>query len=569
MKKIYVVLVTAATLCAPLVYAQNGESLYGQCAACHGTQGGGGSGPALAGDPNLKKAPYVINQILHGGGGMPAYDSLPNKEIAAVASYIRSSFGNDYGKVTAKQVAAQRSGKSQARQTQSQNQAATQKQVSTQNSPQKTIQKTAQKTLQKTSSPLAATKAVRLEVSGEMATPPFDTTRTLNVPKGFDISVYARIPNARFMTLTPEGDLLVSQPDEGKVSRVTAGNGGSATVSDFLTGLTHPHDLVFHQLNGETYLFVAESNQISRFTYQNGKATNEQVVVAGLPDADPYRHPLKSLAIDSSGTLYTMIASSTNAGPEDLAADPKRGAIYTFDASATDVDATAGELFAQGLRNAEGLGFVPGTNELWAVINDRDQIAYPFHRDFDGDSADDYGKVLQSYVDNHPPDEFTRVVKGGNYGWPFCNPYPDTKNGYNDMPFNRDVETNPGGQQLNCNRANRINQGIQAHSAPLGLLFLQNTAFPGAYQGAVTPLHGSWNRDVPTGYKVVYFPWQNGVPGEQLDLITGWLPENAQNGEAWGRPVDAAVDAQGNLFISDDSSGTVYKLSSETKSASN
>ena len=562
MKKVYFALMTAAALGASLVYAQNGESLYGQCAACHGTQGGGGSGPALAGDQNLEKAPYVIDQILHGGGGMPAYDSLSNGEVAAVASYVRSSFGNSYGEVSAKQVAAQRGGESQAQQTQSSSQADTQKQASSaQNSPQKTAQKT--------SSPLAATKAVQLEVPSEMATPPFDTTRTLNVPQGFDISVYARIPNARFMTLTPEGDLLVSQPDEGKVSRVTAGNGGSATVSDFLTGLTRPHDLVFHQLNGKTYLFVAESDRISRFTYQNGNATNEQVVVAGLPDADSYRHPLKSLAIDSSGTLYAMIASSTNAGPEDLADDPKRGAIYTFDASATDVDATAGKLFAQGLRNAEGLAFVPDTNELWAVINDRDQIAYPFHRDFDGDGSDDYGKVLQSYVDNHPPDEFTRVVQGGNYGWPFCNPYPDTQNGYNDMPFNRDVETNPKGQQLNCNQADRINQGIQAHSAPLGLLFLQNTAFPGAYQGAVTPLHGSWNRDVPTGYKVVYFPWQNGVPGEQLDLVTGWLPENAQNGEAWGRPVDAAVDAQGNLFISDDASGTVYKLSPETQSASN
>ena len=495
---------------------------------------------------------------------MPAFNSLSNEEVAAVASYIRSSFGNSYGEVSAEQVAAQRGNssgsssesQSQTQQTRSQSQAGAQgQQVSTE---------------QNSASPLAASKAVELEVSGEMATPPFDTTRTLSVPEGFDISVYARVPNARFMALTPGGDLLVSQPDQGKISRITAGNGGSTTVSDFLTGLTRPHDMVFYQLNGKTYLFVAESDRISRFTYQDGKATDEQVVVAGLPDADPYRHPLKSLAIDSSGTLYAMIASSTNAGPEDLADSPKRGAIYTFDASATDVDATAGKLFAQGLRNAEGLAFVPGTNELWAVINDRDQIAYPFHRDFDGDGSDDYGKVLSSYVNNHPPDEFTRVVKGGNYGWPFCNPYPDTQNGYNDMPFNRDVETNPGGQQLNCQEANRINQGIQAHSAPLGLLFLQNTAFPSMYQGAVTPLHGSWNREVPTGYKVVYFPWQNGAPGDQLDLVTGWLPEDAQNGgEAWGRPVDAAVDAQGNLFISDDASGTVYKLSPETKSSSN
>ena len=556
MKRSYFALVTATALSVPLVYAQSGQSLYSQCAACHGAQGGGGSGPALAGDQHLKKAPFVINQILHGGGGMPAFNSLSNAEIAAVASYIRSSFGNDYGNVDAKQVAAARGG--------SQGQAGSQQAGSqgTSDAP------SASPAQESASSPLAASQAVQLEVSGDMATPPFDTTRTLNVPEGFTISVYARVPKARFMTLTPGGDLLVSQPDEGKVSRVTA-DGGKVTVSDFVTGLTRPHDLVFSQLEGKTYLFVAESDQISRFTYQNGNATDQQVVVAGLPDADPYRHPLKSLAIDRSGTLYVMIASSTNAGPEDLAADPKRGAIYTFGAGATDVAVTAGRLFAQGLRNAEGLAFVPGTKQLWAVINDRDEIAYPFHKDFDGDGADDYGKVLQSYVDNHPPDEFTRVVKGGNYGWPFCNPYPDTQSGYNDMPFNRDAETNPGGQQLGCGQADRINQGIQSHSAPLGLLFLQNTAFPEAYQGAVTPLHGSWNREVPTGYKVVYFPWHKGAPGEQIDLVTGWLPDDAQNsGEAWGRPVDAAVDAQGNMFISDDASGTVYKLSPKTQSAS-
>ncbi len=116
----------------------------------------------------------------------------------------------------------------------------------------------------------------------------------------------------------------------------------------------------------------------------------------------------------------------------------------------------------------------------------------------------------------------------------------------------------------------RIVKGIQAHSAPLGLTFLQDTNFPNLYRnGAVVGLHGSWNRTQKTGYKVVYFPWNSTkqVPGEQADLVNGWL--NEAEGQMWGRPVDSAVDLQGNLLISDDYSGTIYKLSSlvETENA--
>ena len=147
---------------------------------------------------------------------------------------------------------------------------------------------------------------------------------------------------------------------------------------------------------------------------------------------------------------------------------------------------------------------IPGKSAV-VVINNRDNIAYPFHNDWNGDGSDDYGKVMQTYVDNHPPDEFTRVRDGGNYGWPFCNPNPDSPSGMNDMPFDRDVQQNPDGTRLDCNTADRINKGIQAHSAPLGLTFLQGTNAPAAYRdGAVVPLHGSWNRS-PHGYKVVVF----------------------------------------------------------------
>jgi len=192
---------------------------------------------------------------------------------------------------------------------------------------------------------------------------------------------------------------------------------------------------------------------------------------------------------------------------------------------------------------------------LWVAVNNRDNLAYPYN-----DRSGNYGKVIQSYVDNHPPEEFTQVRDGGNYGWPFCNPNPDTGKGLNNMPFDRDYQFNADGH-VDCSKIDRISKGIQAHSAPLGLTFLQNTNFPLYQNGAAVTLHGSWNRTQKTGYKVAYFPWDstNQMPGEQDDLVSGWLDEATP--EVWGRPVDLVVDQQENLLISDDYSGTIYRLS--------
>src|SRR5439155_17405276 len=125
------------------------------------------------------------------------------------------------------------------------------------------------------------------------------------------------------------------------------------------------------------------------------------------------------------------------------------------------------------------------------------------------------------------------------FGWPFCNPNPDRTIGMRDMPYDPDAELNPGGT-VSCATANPIDQGIPAHSAPLGLTFLQDTTAPAVVRtGAAVALHGSWNRRMPIGYKVVWFPWSAGRPGRQQDLVTGWLDE--AHGGAWGRPVDVAV----------------------------
>jgi glucose/arabinose dehydrogenase len=205
---------------------------------------------------------------------------------------------------------------------------------------------------------------------------------------------------------------------------------------------------------------------------------------------------------------------------------------------------------------------VPGTGALWAVVNNRDQIAYPRHGDITGDGRDDYGTVVPSYVDDHPMEPFVHVEQDRFYGWPFCNATQDTAAGNRSMPFERDAETNADGH-VDCAAAERIDVGIQAHSAPLGLTFLQRTAVPAQLRtGAAVALHGSWNRTRRTGYKVVWFGWQGivggGQPGTQQDLVTGWVSADGQN--VWGRPVDVAADPDGSLLVTDDQSGTVYRL---------
>ena len=405
--------------------------------------------------------------------------------------------------------------------------------------------------------PPAASVNVTVTVPASLMTPPFDVPRQLTVPPNWSVRVHARLPGARFMASAPNGDLLVSQTSQGKVA-IVRNNGGNPLVSTFVSGLARPHDIVFHRIGTTTYIYIAEKNKISRYTYTSGDLVgkNRQVVISGLPDASlpelqgSYGHELKNIALDRNNKLYVSIASTCNVCTSDAVSNPVRGAIYQYNA-----DGSGQVLFARGLRNAEGLAFIPGTSTLWVVVNNRDNIPYPFN-----DGTGQYGQVITSWVDDHPPEEFTRVRLGGNYGWPYCNPNPDTQSGLVNMPYDRDYNTNRNGT-VSCGTMDRINRGIQAHSAPLGLLFFQGTAAPSAYRsGAVVALHGSWNRSQKTGYKVVYFPWDNTaqLPAAPIDLVKGWLVGST----AWGRPVDIAVGPAGKIFISDDKSGTVYKLSS-------
>ena len=212
-----------------------------------------------------------------------------------------------------------------------------------------------------------ANQTVKLSVPDEMATAPFDVPRTLDIPKGFTIRVFARVDGARFMAVAPNGDLLVSNPGAGSITLLRPRGESTPQVFTFASRLHNPHDIVFHVLNGNSYVYIAESNRIVRARYEANQSAigTLETLVDDLPDASSpglkgrYGHQLKNITLHGD-KLYVSVASTCNACASDTKADPVRAAIYEYDA-----DGKNRRLYAQGLRNAEGVRFKPGTNELW------------------------------------------------------------------------------------------------------------------------------------------------------------------------------------------------------------
>ena len=393
--------------------------------------------------------------------------------------------------------------------------------------------------------PPGATLQQKLIVPAALRNGIFASDHNITLPPGFTLSVWARVPDARFLGLAPNGDVFVSSPDSGRVTLLRPDrNGAVPGQSTWVSGLKQPHGLAFDNVNGTTFLYVAETDQVDRYVYDSAAsvAPKADVIIRGLPSGG--NHPLKSIAVAPDHSLYVGLGSSCNACASDTTAAIVRGSVYRF-----NPDGSGMQLFAQGLRNPEGLAFLPGTGQLWAAVNNRDDIVYPRQ-----DSTGQYGKVVRAFVDDNPPEPVTSVRPGGNYGWPFCNSAQDSSSGLSNMPFDPDYELNRDGH-VDCSKMDRMSKGIQAHSAPLGFHFLQGTTFATPYRnGAVIALHGSWDRSQPTGYKVIWLPWNpiTNAPGDPIDLVSGF--------SGFGRPVDTLAIPDGSLLITDDSSGTIYRL---------
>jgi glucose/arabinose dehydrogenase len=411
-----------------------------------------------------------------------------------------------------------------------------------------------------TATPPAADTQTTLRVPAGLGGGALSGSRTLTLPKGWTATVWARVPDARMEAWTPQGDLLVSQPDDGTVVELSPGQQGTATSRTVLSGLTTPQGLAFARLDGRWVLYVGESDQIDRYAWAgHGVSGSRTVVAGGLPDQDPSGddvHRDKDVAVTADGTVYFNVGSASNATPSDRTMNPPRAVIEAVSPTGKNL-----RVVEQGVRNGEGLAVAPdGT--VWTAVNNRDNITYPAHSPFDGNS-NPFGQVIQSYVNEHPADEVVPVTAGRDLGWPYCNPDQDNSHPAGslvDMPFVPDAVTNPGGGHLNCGALKPVEVGLPAHSAPLGLSFLENSKVAAPWSGgAVVAVHGSWDRKPPRAPAVLWMPWDSSTHtlGAAVNLVTGFQDAN---GDRWGRPADAVPGPDGALYVSDDTAGAIYRL---------
>ncbi len=382
--------------------------------------------------------------------------------------------------------------------------------------------------------------SVPVTVPEGLGAAPFNQLRRALVPPGWTLSVWARVPKVRLAAWAPDGTLLVSVPSVGQVLRLQPGIAGPRQ-SVLIGNLEQPHGLAF---TGRT-LYIAESNRVGAYDYVNGTVSNPRRAAAGLPDAKSpdlrgaYAHALKSVAVGSDGAVYFSVGSTRNISPEDRAATPPRATIMRVPPGGDSA-----QPFATGVRNGTGLA-VASDGAVWTAVNGRDNAAVP--------QGPDAGKVIQGYVDDHPPEMIARLTPGRELGWPFCNPDGGPAN----LPFIRDVQTNADGSKLDCATLPPVEQSMGAHSAPLGLSFV-NGGLPRPYaSGALIGVHGSWDREPPRAPEVSFYPWADGRLGNQQTLVGGF---QSSDGSRWGRPVAAVAGPDGAVYITDDSAGAVYRL---------
>lgn len=370
--------------------------------------------------------------------------------------------------------------------------------------------------------------------------------RKPTVPQGYTITAIAtdlRIP--RQMLVLPNGDILVAEGRGGNApklkpkdviagyikaqgntqvkggNRLTLlrdadGDGKYELKTVFAEDLNAPYGLAF--ANGRIY--VANQDALVSFPYQDG-----QTQASGAPDklvdlpAAINHHWTKSLAASADGRyLYVGIGSNSNVGERGMDVEVDRAVIWQIDAQSG-----AHKNYATGVRNPTALAIQPDSGQLWAVANERDEI----------------GPDLV-------PDYLTSIREGGFYGWPYSY-------------WGQNVDTRAQPQDpAKVAAAIKPDYSLGSHVAALGVTF-STAAVGGQFtDGVFVGEHGSWNRDKPVGYRVVFVPFQQGRPaGEPIDFATGFFGDD---GKTRGRPVGVAVDQRGGVLIADDLANTVWRV---------
>ena len=367
--------------------------------------------------------------------------------------------------------------------------------------------------------------------------------RMPSVPKGFAVQVLAKdLKQPRVIRIAPNGDVFVAESGSGRVLvfPAEAAKGGSATPQVFAENLEQPFGIVFYPPSDPQYIYVAAANKVVRYPYRSGDRKAQgpaEVIIADIPTK---RHWTRDLAVSRDGRrLFVSIGSSSNVAAtmpkwtrQQIQAYEKthglgaawgeeenRAVVRVFDPKGTTV-----RNYATGLRNCSGMAIQPGAGALWCTGNERDHLGH-----------------------NLVPDFLTTVTEGGFYGWPWY------YTGGNEDPAHAGERPDLKDKVLVPDVL------LQPHSSTMQIVFYDAAAFPAEYRGdAFATMHGSWNREDRTGYKVVRARLKDGKPtGVYEDFMTGFVLDKDT---VWGRPSGLAVAPDGALLISDDANGTIFRV---------
>ncbi len=342
---------------------------------------------------------------------------------------------------------------------------------------------------------------------------------SLKLPPGFVAEEYADgFERTRYMLEVSPGVVLVTDAvDDGAVYVLIDKNKDFKPdeTRKLITGVFRPFGMAFWK----DYLYVAETISVKRYKFDRKKLTagpGEEVV--SMKDFQR-GHWTRSVIFDRKGEkMYVAVGSASNV---DAGEPPERAAINRY-----NPDGSGHEIYASGTRNPVSLRFYPGTDVLWATVQERDLLG-----------------------DDLVPDYFTSIQRGGFYGWPYAYIGP------NEDPRRK-------GEQPNLVSKTIVPDVVlQAHTAVLDGIFYTGKQFPKEYQGgAFLALHGSWNRAERVGYSVVFVPFQNGKPaGKPQDFLTGFLL-NPKEREVWGRPVGLLQLSDGSLLMSEDGNNKLWRI---------
>lgn len=351
-------------------------------------------------------------------------------------------------------------------------------------------------------------------------------------PQGFKVDLYATgLNNPRLIRPAPNGDLFLAESEPGniKVFRGIGSDGKPQQSEVFAKGLNKPFGIAFYPPGKDPqWVYIGDTDSVIRFPYKNGdvKASGPAQKIADLPGGGRLRgggHWTRDIAFSADGKkMFVSVGSHSNVDDTDNnSVEFHRADVLEFNPDGTGI-----RVYASGIRNCVGEAVNPKTGELWCSVNERDNIG-----------------------DNLPPDYITHVQEGGFYGWPwyYTGGHQDPRH-QGKHPELKDKVIVP-------------DVLLQPHFASLEMTFYEGKQFPAQYQGDVfASEHGSWNKALRAGYEVVRVPLhQTGhATGEYEDFLTGFV---TPDGNVWGRPVGIAVGNDGSLFVTDDGSNSIWRVS--------